>query len=128
MSSSGRNPKNVVIIGALDTKGMEFAFIKDLIEKEGIDTLVVDFGTMGDPDFEPEVKRAEVAAVPVGAGAVVGPAHPGMVGTRPERPATGLLDAAPPVPVDSTAGGSRAMVRPAREAVRPTWRIHCGGH
>ena len=34
MSSSGRNPKNVVIIGALDTKGMEFAFIKDLIEKE----------------------------------------------------------------------------------------------
>ena len=62
MSSSGQNPKNVVIIGALDTKGMEFAFIKDLIEKEGIDTLVVDFGTMGDPDFEPEVKRAEVAA------------------------------------------------------------------
>ena len=62
MSSSGPDPKNVVIIGALDTKGTEFAFVKDLIEKEGVGTLVVDFGTMGESDFEPEVKRAEVAA------------------------------------------------------------------
>ena len=62
MSSGAPNPRNVVILGALDTKGREFAFIKQLIEKEGVGTLVVDFGTMGEPDFEPEVKRAEVAA------------------------------------------------------------------
>ena len=60
--SSIPNPKTVVIIGALDTKGAEFAFVKGLIESEGIEVLVVDFGTMGEPEFEPDVRRAEVAA------------------------------------------------------------------
>lgn len=54
--------KTVVIIGALDTKGHEFAFIKDLVEKEGLKTLVVDFGVMGEPALKPDVSRAEVAA------------------------------------------------------------------
>ena len=53
--------KTVVIVGALDTKGKEFAFIKELIEKEGLKTLVVDFGVMGTPDFAPEISREEVA-------------------------------------------------------------------
>ena len=60
--SSSPNTKTVVIIGALDTKGAEFAFVKGLIESEGISTLVVDFGTMGEPDFEPDITRTEVAA------------------------------------------------------------------
>ena len=54
--------KTVVIIGALDTKGHEFAFIKDLVEKAGLKTLVVDFGVMGEPSLQPDVSRAEVAA------------------------------------------------------------------
>jgi len=54
--------KTVVIIGALDTKGHEFAFIRDLVEKEGLKTLVVDFGVMGEPALKPDVSRAEVAA------------------------------------------------------------------
>jgi uncharacterized protein (UPF0261 family) len=53
--------KTVVIVGSLDTKGEEFAFVKDLIEKQGLKTLVVDFGVMGEPLFEPDVKREEVA-------------------------------------------------------------------
>jgi len=53
--------KMVVLVGSLDTKGKEFAFIKELIEKEGLETLVVDFGVMGPPAFEPDVKRDEVA-------------------------------------------------------------------
>ncbi len=53
--------KTVVIVGALDTKGKEFSFIKELIEKEGLKTLVVDFGVMGKPDFAPEISREEVA-------------------------------------------------------------------
>ena len=60
--SSSPDPKTVVIIGALDTKGAEFAFVKGLIETEGVEVLVVDFGTMGEPAFEPDVTRAEVAA------------------------------------------------------------------
>jgi len=54
-------PKTVVIVGALDTKGVEFAFIKDLIEKEGLKTIVVDFGVMGEPTFTPQITRREVA-------------------------------------------------------------------
>jgi uncharacterized protein (UPF0261 family) len=54
--------KTVVIAGALDTKGQEFLFVKKLIEKEGLDTLVVDFGVMGKPDFPPDVTREEVAS------------------------------------------------------------------
>ena len=53
-------PKTVVIVGALDTKGKEFAFIKERIEREGLDTLVVDFGVMGEPAFVPDISRAEV--------------------------------------------------------------------
>jgi uncharacterized protein (UPF0261 family) len=52
--------KTVVIVGALDTKGKEFAFVKDLIEQHGVDTLVVDFGVMGEPAFAPEISREQV--------------------------------------------------------------------
>ena len=54
--------KTVVLIGALDTKGREFALVKNLIEATGLNTLVVDFGVMGAPSFEPDVKRDEVVA------------------------------------------------------------------
>jgi len=53
--------KTVVIVGALDTKGKEFLFVKQLIEKEGLNTLVIDFGVMGQPDFQPDITREEVA-------------------------------------------------------------------
>lgn len=53
--------KTVVIVGSLDTKGKEFAFVKGIIEKQGIDTLVVDFGVMGEPTFSPDISRQEVA-------------------------------------------------------------------
>ncbi len=52
----------VLLVGALDTKGAEYAFVKDLIESAGLQTLVVDFGVMGQPAFEPDVSRAEVAS------------------------------------------------------------------
>ncbi len=53
--------KTVVLVGALDTKGREFAFVKDLIEKEGLQTLTVDFGVIGEPYYQPEISRDEVA-------------------------------------------------------------------
>ena len=52
----------VLLVGALDTKGVEYAFVKDLIEAAGLETLVVDFGVMGQPALEPDVSRAEVAS------------------------------------------------------------------
>lgn len=53
--------KTVVLIGALDTKGEEFAFVKQLIEAAGVDTLTVDFGVMGEPGFVPDITRQTVA-------------------------------------------------------------------
>jgi len=60
--TGGFMTKTVVIVGALDTKGAEFAFVKTLIEKTGLRTQVVDFGVMGAPAFVPDVTRAEVAS------------------------------------------------------------------
>jgi uncharacterized protein (UPF0261 family) len=54
--------KTVVIVGTLDTKGEEFAFIRELIEREGLNTLVVDYGVMGKPTFKPDIQSDKVAA------------------------------------------------------------------
>src|SRR5688500_2422135 len=54
-------PKTVVMVGALDTKGEEFAYVKRLIEQAGANTLVVDFGVMGQPAFMPDIPRTAVA-------------------------------------------------------------------
>lgn len=52
----------VVLLGALDTKGAEYAFVRDRLHSLGLDTVVVDFGIMGAPAFDPDVSAAEVAA------------------------------------------------------------------
>lgn len=53
--------KTIAIVGALDTKGQEFAFLKSEIEKRGCATLVVDTGVLGEAVFEPDVSREKVA-------------------------------------------------------------------
>ncbi|MYD91781.1 MAG: UPF0261 family protein [Caldilineaceae bacterium SB0662_bin_9] len=52
----------VAVLGTLDTKGVEVAFLKDQIERCGCDTLVVDLGIVGPPVFEPDLSRRTVAA------------------------------------------------------------------
>ena len=52
----------VVLIGTLDSKGAEYAFVRDRLHEAGVATLVVDCGTAGAPFFEPDVSAAEVAA------------------------------------------------------------------
>jgi uncharacterized protein (UPF0261 family) len=53
--------KPIVIVGALDTKGEEFRFVRDLIAARGLETIVVDFGVLGDPPFQPDVTADQVA-------------------------------------------------------------------
>jgi uncharacterized protein (UPF0261 family) len=53
--------KTVVLVGAMDTKGREFAFVKGLIEKQGLATIVIDFGVMDEPTLAADVTREEVA-------------------------------------------------------------------
>ncbi|MBI3957165.1 MAG: Tm-1-like ATP-binding domain-containing protein [Chloroflexi bacterium] len=52
----------IALIGALDTKGEDFAFAQAEIERHGLAALVIDTGVMGEPAFAPEVSAAEVAA------------------------------------------------------------------
>lgn len=53
---------SVALIGTLDTKGVEFAFVRDLLHAAGVGTLVIDAGVMGPPHFEPDVPRDRVFA------------------------------------------------------------------
>ena len=52
----------VVLIGTLDTKGHEYAFVSDRIGSRGVDVLLVDAGILGEPLTKPDVSRQEVAA------------------------------------------------------------------
>ncbi|SDI42527.1 Tm-1-like ATP-binding domain-containing protein [Natribacillus halophilus] len=51
----------ILILGTLDTKGEEFAFIKDIIENSGIETVIMDCGVKGEPFFAADINHAEVA-------------------------------------------------------------------
>ena len=53
--------KKIVVLGCLDTKGEEYAYIKRHIEKVGLKTLVVDVGVVRPPVFEPDIGRRKVA-------------------------------------------------------------------
>ena len=51
----------VCLAGTLDTKGEEYAFVRDRIIAAGLDVFVVDCGVLGEPFFEPDVSAAAVA-------------------------------------------------------------------
>ena len=51
----------VVLVGTLDTKGHEYAYMRDRIREHGVDVLLVDCGILGEPLVEPGVSRHEVA-------------------------------------------------------------------
>lgn len=51
----------VVLIGTLDTKGVEFDFIRRRIKREGVRVILVDAGVLGTPQARPEITREQVA-------------------------------------------------------------------
>ncbi len=53
--------KVVAILGTLDSKGIEYAFLKKQIEARGVGTLVIDAGVLGPPYFTPDISAAELA-------------------------------------------------------------------
>ena len=50
----------VVLLGTLDTKGDEYAFLRDRLHEHGVDVVVVDAG-VHEPRFRPDVTNTEVA-------------------------------------------------------------------
>jgi uncharacterized protein (UPF0261 family) len=51
-----------VLIGALDTKGTEYAFVRDIVKRAGIETLIIDTSVLDEPLFQPDISSAQVAA------------------------------------------------------------------
>lgn len=53
--------KTVVIVATLDTKSREVQYLKRRIEEDGVETVVVDAGVLGQPCFTPDIASEEVA-------------------------------------------------------------------
>jgi uncharacterized protein (UPF0261 family) len=51
----------VVLVGTLDTKGVEYDYLRSQLQERGVDVVLVDAGVLGDPLAEPDVGRDEVA-------------------------------------------------------------------
>src|SRR5262245_21141455 len=51
----------VVLIGTLDTKGVEYDFVRKQLKKEGLGVILVDAGVLGSPQVKPDVSREQVA-------------------------------------------------------------------
>ncbi len=54
--------KVIALLGALDTKGAEYAFVKQCIEAQELDVMLIDVGVMGNPAIAADVAAKDVAA------------------------------------------------------------------
>jgi uncharacterized protein (UPF0261 family) len=53
--------KTIAIVGTLDTKFEEMGYIRDFIEQKGHNALIVDGGILGNPPYQPQITRKEIA-------------------------------------------------------------------
>jgi len=53
--------KTVAVLGAFDTKGQEYAFLNEEIEKHGCKTFTINVGVLGDGPFKADVSAEKVA-------------------------------------------------------------------
>lgn len=53
--------KTILVIGTLDTKEVEFAFVRDIIMSRGHKVILLDAGVMSDPQIVPDISAEEVA-------------------------------------------------------------------
>ena len=51
----------VVVVATLDTKGIDADFVRGLIEKRGLATLLVDVGVLDDIPATPDFTREQIA-------------------------------------------------------------------
>nr|MDQ2897652.1 Tm-1-like ATP-binding domain-containing protein [Actinomycetota bacterium] len=58
--SEQRRP-SIVLVGTLDTKGHEYAFLRERINDAGADAILVDAGVLGEPQVSADISREEVA-------------------------------------------------------------------
>jgi uncharacterized protein (UPF0261 family) len=53
--------QTIALLGAFDTKGSEYAFVKERIEEAGFQTLTIDVGVLAEPAFQPDIASSEIA-------------------------------------------------------------------
>ena len=54
--------RNVIIVVTLDTKGEEASYLRDIMNRKGISSRVIDVGVLGKPSFQPDITREAVAS------------------------------------------------------------------
>ena len=52
----------IAILGTMDSKGAEHAFVAERIRERGHRAFIIDVGTLGEPTLKPDITRDEVAA------------------------------------------------------------------
>jgi uncharacterized protein (UPF0261 family) len=52
---------SVVLIGSFDTKGVEYAFLRDRLVELSVDVVLVDIGVVGEPMVPPDIPAAQVS-------------------------------------------------------------------
>ena len=53
--------KTIALVGAFDTKGADYAYLRDRIASHEVGTILVDFGVMGSTEMDVDISRQEVA-------------------------------------------------------------------
>ena len=53
--------KTIALVGAFDTKGADYAYLRDGIASHDVGTILVDFGVMGSTEMDVDISRQEVA-------------------------------------------------------------------
>jgi uncharacterized protein (UPF0261 family) len=99
----------VVLVGTLDTKGVEYDYLRSRLREQGVDVVLIDAGVLGEPLAEPDIGREEVARA---VGAEVG-----------ELAATGDRGAA----VETMARGAAEIVKRLRAEGRLDGILGLGG-
>src|SRR5208283_4752012 len=51
----------IVLVGTLDTKGLEIGYVRERIRERGHETIVLDAGVLGEPQVRADISREEVA-------------------------------------------------------------------
>jgi len=52
----------IAVLGTFDTKGYEHGFLAELIRRRGHRALLIDAGTLGEPQIQPDIGRGELGA------------------------------------------------------------------
>ena len=81
----------VLLVGTLDTKGAEYAYVRERLRQRGVQTLVMDLGVLGEPPFAADVPGG-LTALTDASGRWVFPITPPGVYSLVETQPSGFLD------------------------------------